>query len=332
MSGWIHVASSYALLLTAGVIFGALLSRLVFGHLQSRLTETDPTTRARLLFVLLLLPMFVAFALAVAFSAPLAYFDAGHGWHCGGDMQGNAALCQWHAPQVVLPGWLALTGLLFGLLAALATLFGVRRLMSALDKLETLRRMAQPAERSDYFRLETSNPIGFAAGLKRGQIFVSRGLENSLSAGELEIVLAHERVHIRRHDILFALAVQALSYLLWPETGRNLRAQWRLAIEQRCDETVAEQVGDRLRVAACLVTVARLQKGCSAQPNNVVACHLIDSDLTTRVESLLAGPARPHPPVSAWIAGIVAFVSASSLAIGVKLHHWTEWLLPVVGH
>ena len=179
-------------------------------------------------------------------------------------------------------------------------------------------------------------PLAVAAGLWRPRTFVSTGLVEALDPDELEVVLAHERAHVRRRDGLWNAAAEFFAFGQWPSVRRALRADLELACEQACDESAAERIGDRLRVAAALLAVERLRHrvGSAARMHEPGGAGI----------DALAGPAFARGDLGARVAFLLDdadegrwqrwLVPAMAAALGLSmivfsdpLHHWTETML-----
>ncbi|MET8750781.1 M56 family metallopeptidase [Streptomyces sp. NPDC004667] len=100
--------------------------------------------------------------------------------------------------------------------------------------------------------LEEPAADAFAMPGLPGRIVVSTGMLASLDAAEREVLLAHERAHLRGHHYLYTAAVQ-LAVTLNPLL-RPLAEQVAYTLERWADEAAAEATGDRRRVA---VTVGK---------------------------------------------------------------------------
>ncbi|MEU6754885.1 M56 family metallopeptidase [Streptomyces sp. NPDC046685] len=100
--------------------------------------------------------------------------------------------------------------------------------------------------------LEEQGADAFAMPGLPGRIVVSTGMLATLDATEREILLAHERAHLRGHHYLFTATVQlaaAANPLLRP-----LAEQVAYTVERWADEAAVRVTGDRRRVA---VTVGK---------------------------------------------------------------------------
>ena len=331
MSNSLETVAVYALLALTGAGVGALISALIFGLGRRWLNECPPVVRERLLLALLICPVIAAVALVLGMSAPGSFFSGSPvDQHCAADAGQHFTLCQWHAPQILLPQWLAAGVFAASALGMLAMGVGVLRLFRAQRKMHFIRRMAR-RQPGGHYVLPVQQPMAFAAGLFRGEAFVSEGLTRSLTPSELSIVLAHEQAHIKRRDMLVTVIANGLARLQLPWIGKALRNAWHLAVEQRCDQRVAQQTGNRLAVADCLLRVSRLRLSEAAQDAGPAACHLLDGDLPARINALI------HEPVSARMTPILSMGSVEFMALtglllsGPQIHHWMEMLLPAAG-
>ncbi len=106
--------------------------------------------------------------------------------------------------------------------------------------LKTRRRLRLLQSLSDsgdpMFRLvETPNPLACCAGLLKPQIFISRGLLESLNRDQLNCVLEHEREHARRRDNL-RKSILHMATLLWlPAQKQRVRRDFSNDNERACD-------------------------------------------------------------------------------------------------
>ncbi|CAN0019863.1 unnamed protein product [Chrysoparadoxa australica] len=250
--------------------------------------------------------------------------------HCSAHPETHGALCQWHAPQIALPAWLTLTVLLLLGSVLLAGSYKIARLIAAQHRLRLMQHLADGQADGRYFLLPINEPLAFAAGLFRGHTYISKGLKQQLDESSLAIVLAHEEVHVRRHDMLATALINSLSRLHVPMIGGALRRAWQLAAEQRCDASVARQIGDGLAVADCLIRVARLQKE-HQRRLMIPACHLVVGQLDARVRALLNPPAGSGPAPALSLMGVFGVALGALALAGPAVHHWMEHLLPATG-
>jgi TonB family protein len=130
-------------------------------------------------------------------------------------------------------------------------------------------------------------------GLLSPIVILPRGLEATLKPAELEAVLVHELVHLRRRDNLWS-AVQAFFVrgfwfhpLVW-----WLNRELNLETEQSCDERVLELTGDPDTYAGGIVKAVRHALGV-AQPGLLGAT---TPPVLARVKNILTHGTRPDRP------------------------------------
>jgi len=113
-----------------------------------------------------------------------------------------------------------------------------------------------------------------------------------------------------------------------PGTRESLLSDLELACEQASDETAAEQIGDRVRMAQALLAVARLLPGHSLSTAPVTVS-FGGSSIAARVDALLAPPLREGRATTefAWLT-LATVVSAASAGPG---HHLVEHFIALLG-
>ena len=144
-----------------------------------------------------------------------------------------------------------------------------------------------------------------------GTIAVSRGLRETLSDTEFDIVIAHEESHARhRHDrfLLLALVVDAAVPFM-----RRATAQLRFHLERWADEdAVRNTSADRSTVARTIAKVAL------ATTPNPAALGIATHGVAARASALMAPPTSAGATRLALIAGIVTTTVALSIT---QMHH-----------
>lgn len=162
-------------------------------------------------------------------------------------------------------------------------------------------------------------PEAYAVGGAPGHIVVSSGMLALLDGAEREVLLEHERAHLRhRHYRHVGAAVVVTTAL--PMLGFVTR-RLRLAVECWADEEAASAVGDRSLVARTIIraALARTDYATDATAMGAVG-------VPARVDALLL----PRP--SRGLAAAMVAVPAAALAVtggsAVQLHH----LLGFVSH
>lgn len=321
--------ATLAFVAQAGALFGLFAAgvAVAIGAAHRRLAPAvrrlAPATRARVLLLVAAMPALLAVVfLAIAILPKVVALSFGVPDHCASH-GGHAHLCPVHPFDGTLRAIAAVP--LAGLAAsAIALAWSALRTHSALQALASI---PGAAETDGTVRVRAARPFAFTAGLLRPSIFVSTGLRDALAPEELAIVIAHERAHVRRRDALTVRAAAWLSALHLPALRREILSELRAACEQACDEDAACG-GDRLRVAATIVQVARLQGDAAPWPSLAFG----DGDVGTRVAALLA-PAIEEPLVPRerlWLAA--AAFGCVGAALASPLHHAAETLVAFLSH
>lgn len=145
--------------------------------------------------------------------------------------------------------------------------------------------------------LSTSELAGepLACGLWRWRILIPAEVEKTLTAAELEALLAHELAHLSRGDVAWlwlgkflcgCLAFQPLNFLA--------RRRWQLAAEPLCDEWAVGVGVAPLDLARCLARIAEWRLGVEPEHRRLERLGLAASGsqvpIVERVERLLGEP------------------------------------------
>ncbi len=173
--------------------------------------------------------------------------------------------------------------------------------------------------------VDDGRPDAYAVPGRPGHIVVTAGMLRLLEPAEREVLLAHERSHLR-HGHHRYLAVAALATAVVPLLGVVTR-RLRLAVERWADEDAAAAVEDRELVARTIIRAALATRDLEARPS----LGLGRVGVPARVEALLdpAPVALFGPPslaVGAGVAGL-AIVAGSVL----QVHHLFAFAAHVCG-
>lgn len=153
-------------------------------------------------------------------------------------------------------------------------------------------------------------PLAFAVSAGRSErIVVSAGMVEALEPGDLRVVLAHERAHLRLRHHRFLHAVEIASCLV-PLLGPAKKAV-RFATERWADEEAAAEVGDRRQVAVAIARAAL------AVHDFRPALAFTGGSTTERIKALV-DPPQPRRAVSPMmvVATLVGLVPAT-----IQFHH-----------
>lgn len=181
-------------------------------------------------------------------------------------------------------------------------------------------RIAQAAERVGLRAVPrcvtvTSEQGPGVLGVFSPMVILPRGLEDELSAAELEAVLLHELVHLRRRDPLWnAVSFFGSSVLWFNPVVWLLHRRIRLETEQACDERVLEITGDPDTYAGGIVKCVRYALGI-ATPGLAGAA---TPPVVSRLKNIFAHGTRPRRP---WARG--AALGAGVLLLALSGHAGT---------
>jgi Zn-dependent protease with chaperone function len=158
--------------------------------------------------------------------------------------------------------------------------------------------------------LDHEAPTAYCLPGLRSRVVVSRGAVSSLTAVELEAVLAHERAHLRaRHDlVLEAFTVLHQAFPAVVTSGKALD-EVRLLVEVLADRAARRRFGARPLVTA----LSALTGAGTTAPNAALAASEIG--VRTRLDLLLDERARPLQAVGVVLAAIGVLVLPTLLVV-----------------
>ncbi|WP_164011081.1 M56 family metallopeptidase [Pyxidicoccus trucidator] len=138
---------------------------------------------------------------------------------------------------------------------------------------------------------------------------------SGLSTRQLEMVLAHELAHIRRHDFAVNLAQVLVETLLFFHPAVHWVSQViRVEREHCCDDVAVAASGGAVSYARALTALEELRV---LPPANSPAMSALGGSLPERVRRLITTPATRCS--SRWVAGASVLTLASSLAVAAPL-------------
>lgn len=152
-------------------------------------------------------------------------------------------------------------------------------------------------------------------GYLRPLVLLPASAITGLSTLEIELILAHELAHVRRHDYVVNLAQTVIEALLFYHPGMWwVSSQIRRERENCCDDIAVALSGSR---AIYVQALARLEEQRSATPAAVLA--VTGGSLLKRVRRLLGQPHNEfgYRNATAWLAGLVTIgLVAAALTAG----------------
>jgi hypothetical protein len=164
--------------------------------------------------------------------------------------------------------------------------------------------------------LDSDRPEAFATPADGGRVVLTTGMLRCLRPEEVEVLIAHERSHLRHRHTLWMMAVQVCAAI--NPVLRNVVTAAGHAAERWADEDAATAVGDRRLVARTLARAALHVHDTigGLPPVSTVGLGAVDGAVVSRVRSLLAGP--PRRQLVATLALVALMVSALSWAVGAQ--------------
>ena len=132
------------------------------------------------------------------------------------------------------------------------------RLGASLARIARIRKRAIPSQTAADVLVSADVAIPIAVGFRNPAIIIPKTLFETLAPADLDRVIAHERAHLRRHDVPGNLVQRLVEAILffnpWVHfAGRNLT----LERESACDDWAVRKTGDPGEYAAFLATLAR---------------------------------------------------------------------------
>ncbi|MDP4639658.1 MAG: M56 family metallopeptidase [Pseudomonadales bacterium] len=245
-------------------------------------------------------------------------------------------LAHWHHPYVFyLDSWHGAALFLFMLGTAYVLIKNALGAVRHLNALDLLTRLSNQSPRSqiqynarqwvfgrDIIVLESRTPAAFAAGLLNPRCYVTTGLIAQVSEAELDIIVAHERAHIKHKDIQKKLLFALLAALYPKPITQRLNRLFSLATEQLADAHVSRcySVFD---IAQTLVNAAKIMRFSVGNGSAASINHFIAGDVDVRVRALVT-PQKFRSFPWAYCLLIMMLTTTLSFAGIDTLHHLIE--------
>jgi beta-lactamase regulating signal transducer with metallopeptidase domain len=143
--------------------------------------------------------------------------------------------------------------------------------------------------------LESSDvDVPVTAGWRRPAVLLPVGLASKLDDHALEIVLAHELVHIRRADYLWGIFQSVGDVLTAPSPGHQwLSREGRRLCEDACDDEVVALGIERTRYARMLESLAHWSRGKQLPAAVCAASRNLPARIRRLVSEVTDTPSRP---------------------------------------
>ena len=237
-------------------------------------------------------------------------------------------LAHWHHPAVFhLDSWHGATLVLFILGAAYVLASKGLNAVRHLNTLNTLTQFSQGATRhwdvgQDIVVLESQIPSAFAAGLLRPKCYVTTGLIERVCETELDIIIDHERAHIRHKDTQKKLLFALLASLYPRPLARRLNQLFSLASELLADARVSQSYCN-FDIAQTLVSAAKIQRFLPGNVYPALVNYFIADDVEYRVRALVDPQRLRSFPWTHCLLFVVLTTILSSIGVD-SLHHLIE--------
>lgn len=321
MTGFVEATLLAAALLAAVVWLGVV----VLAPKMPLFPATSPLARIILARAWLYAPVWVPTLVLFATMVPgLTGAVMGKGDHCEFLMAHHHHLCLLHPPHSSnhLLTWMVPT--LLGIWVVMPLARGVRRAWQQWRLAHSLLSVSEKSQLgADVRVLEDPTPLAVTVGWTKPTILLSRGLLSAASAQTLNVILLHERAHMYRHDIRWAMVDQFFANLLPTKVAASLLQQIGIAREQACDRAAADRVGDAMVVANALLEVARLR---FLSLNTGLS--IVSGSLEQRVRHLVQRPSR----CANWPIFMLFFLIVCVLAGAGVIHTLVESAITLLIH
>lgn len=310
-----------------GLLAAAALLALTWPLMARHITLFSAGTQKKLLWLFVVTP-WVASILCLFIFLPSVFQLESTLW--------LTPLAHWHHPYVFyLDSWHGAALFLFLLGTAYVFIrngLGAARHLNALDLLTRLSKES-PGSRiqsnsrqwkvgRDIIVLESQTPVAFSAGLLDPKCYVTTGLIGQVTEVELEIILAHERAHIKHKDTRKKLFFALLASLYPKPISQRLNRLFSLATEQLADAHVSQSYSV-FDIAQTLVNAAKILRFSGNSENAVRINYFIADDVDVRVRALVV-PQKVRSFPWAYCLLIMMLTTTLSFAGVDSLHHLIE--------
>lgn len=245
-------------------------------------------------------------------------------------------LVHWHHPYVFyLDSWHGAALFLFMLGTAYVFIKNGRGAARHLNALDLLTRLSKECPGSriqsksrqwkvgrDIIVLESSSPVAFTAGLISPRCYVTTGLIGQVTETEMEIILAHERAHIKHRDTQKKLLFALLASLYTRPITQPLNRLFSLATEKLADAHVSQSYSV-FDIAQTLVNAAKIWRFSGNKVQAASMAYFITDDVDVRVRALVI-PQESRSFPWAYCLLIMMLITTLSFAGVDSLHHLIE--------
>ncbi|MBL4942520.1 MAG: M56 family metallopeptidase [Colwellia sp.] len=312
-------------------IVANILVSVVFFLVKNKLQDYTVSSRKSLLWLFVLSPWLVALSVTFFFCMPFQstssfiWLTKLVHWH----HQNSFDFLSWHSVSLI-------TFIVFScyiVLLKMIVLYKNHHQIRLLRALSTL----DITNNKQVYVIESPIPTAFTAGLIKPSCYISTGLIEKLSVGDIEIIIQHELAHLHHRDPLKKWLFSFLAVYFFTYIKQLLISKMSLSMEHDADAFLVEnQKKSRqhqlYKVAGTLVKFTKLAANYAMHPrckneshNNELFVHFCRQSLEQRVMHLLSDKQFKVFPkkivlVTTFILTLVSITSVDSI------HHTIEIL------
>lgn len=158
----------------------------------------------------------------------------------------------------------------------------INGLISPLIYRDKLREILSENEINQLQIHDTDEIFAYCKGIIRPKIHLSKGIVELLNPKKLDIVILHEKAHIKRFDLFYTFMFKIISiFEIYPSTISYYFHQWKKEKEKACDDEVVKKYSPLL-VAQTIIDVALKV----SKKNDNLSLNFTESQIIERVERL----------------------------------------------
>ena len=177
----------------------------------------------------------------------------------------------------------------------------------------------------DVYHVESSEASAFTSGFITKRCFVTTGLLAQTTPEEYEVVIAHEKAHVAKHDPFNKWLFSFFSAFFIKPISVQLKLHMTLAMEQAADDAVIKSGFSKIFVASTLVKIAKLNAQSHLLKHNELAVNFGADVLEQRIFFLLdkLKLAPLHKGITVILILLLVAISTTSID---GIHHFMETL------
>jgi len=217
--------------------------------LAQRFVEFEVQSRKAILWLLVTVPWFAVFCVAICFVYPFYYTNA---------FFNDNSMAHWHhMTSFELLSWHSVTLLIAFAYIAHVFVDKIVALVKHKNELKLLTSYSEQLQQNTY-KIDSPMPNAFTSGFFTKNCFVTSGILDKTTADEQDIIFRHEQAHAAFSDPLKKWVFSIFSAFFLPFIANRLKLHMTLAMEQAADLKVLNDGTSPTLVASTLVKIAKL--------------------------------------------------------------------------